>query len=179
MRNEVIASLGDLTTRTLINIAFELGYDINVFRSLNYTAKEAKLANFESEDIFNTYTRDEIIASYGDLTINSLREVKRALNYDINIFKSLNYTAKEAELAGFKPKDIFNTYTRDEIITSYGDKGNLNKNILKNIKQSLNDNIYKFRSLKYTSKEAKLAGFSKKEIRNQFNPSQNFGEVCK
>ena len=169
-RDAIVEAYGEgLDYRILAQIRRASSCNIYNFKGKGYTAKEAKMAGFDNEEIFGEYSRDAIVEAYGDinkeLNCGILYQIGRACYFDIYDFKEKGYTVKEARLAEFKDEGIFRAYKRDAIVEAYGDRlGELDCATLHKIKTALLDNILCFGEKGYTIKEARLAGFKDEEI---------------
>ena len=160
---------GELSKKNLIQIKRLFGNNIEKFELKNYTAREAKMAGFSNEEIFDFYSRSAIVEAYRytnkELYYEILAQIGRTSSCGICDFKEKGYTAKEAKMAEFSNEEIFRAYSRDAIVEAYGyTNKELDYEILVSIRQALSYNLCDFEEKGYTAKEAKMAGFNDEGI---------------
>ena len=160
---------GELSKKNLIQIKRLFGNNIEKFELKNYTAREAKMAGFSNEEIFDFYSRSAIVEAYRytnkELYYEILAQIGRTSSCGICDFKEKGYTAKEAKMAEFSNEEIFRAYSRDAIVEAYGyTNKELDYEILVSIRQALSYNLCDFEEKGYTAKEARVAGFSDEGI---------------
>ena len=175
---------GELSKKNLIQIKRLFGNNIEKFELKNYTAREAKMAGFSNEEIFDFYSRSAIVEAYRytnkELYYEILAQIGRTSSCGICDFKEKGYTAKEAKMAEFSNEEIFRAYSRDAIVEAYGE--GLDYRILAQIRRACSFYIYDFKGKGYTAKEAKMVGFDNEEIFGEYSRDaivEAYGDINK
>ena len=150
--------------------------NIRKFKDKGYTAKESIMARFSFIEVFEEYSREEIIESLGEGEeykefLNDVKEDYKYSGNSYNIvkqFRDKGYKANEVNMMGVSCIDILKEYTRNEIIESLGE-GDRYIVFLKNISEMYNEGRVKgivkmFNDKGYTEREKELAGL----INDQF-----------
>ena len=163
-----------LNKNTLQQIKAALEDKLDEFALLGYTVKDAQLAGFTNNEIFQEYDRDAIAKAYGKLNKKTLQQIKSVLGDNAKKFANHGYTVTDAQKAGFTNNQIFKAYDRNAIAKACGGmRRKLNKNTLQQIKSVLGDNAKKFANHGYTIDEARTAGFTNESIDEAYSLDEN------